>query len=247
VPLGTQSGITPCAPEWAAAGRRFADPDTIGTQGEPKCDHLTASAWEYPADMFRATALTVLAWFVCASLPAAGALTDIERQHLVAHLEMTAAWLADELTGLTAAQIDFRREPNAWTITEVVEHLVVVAPIYWQDLQSALKQPAGGRRSAMTDADVLWYGIDRTRREQAIPTERPTGKLRDLRAALDVYRQHHDRLLRYVKTTRDDLRSHIVPRQGCDAYQWALLISTHEQRHILQIREIKADLKFPKK
>jgi integrase len=36
-------------------------------------------------------------------------------------------------------------------------------------------------------------------------------------------------------------------RQGCDAYQWALLISTHEQRHILQIREIKSDPKFPKK
>jgi hypothetical protein len=38
-----------------------------------------------------------------------------------------------------------------------------------------------------------------------------------------------------------------VRRQQCDAYQWALLISTHEQRHILQIREIKADPRFPKK
>jgi hypothetical protein len=38
-----------------------------------------------------------------------------------------------------------------------------------------------------------------------------------------------------------------VKRQGSDAYQWALLISTHEQRHILQIREIKADARFPKK
>jgi hypothetical protein len=38
-----------------------------------------------------------------------------------------------------------------------------------------------------------------------------------------------------------------VERQGCDAYQWALLISTHEQRHILQIREIKADPRFPAK
>jgi hypothetical protein len=37
-----------------------------------------------------------------------------------------------------------------------------------------------------------------------------------------------------------------VPRQGSDAYQWALLISTHEQRHILQIREIKRDPRFPR-
>lgn len=174
-------------------------------------------------------------------------MSEIERQRLLAHLEMTSRWLVDEVSGLTAAQIAFRQAPNAWTIAEVVEHLVVVAPIYWDDLQTALKQPPSDRRSAMTDADVLWYGIDRTRREDAIPTERPTGQLRDMPAALEAYRKHHERLRQYVSSTRDDLRSHIVRRQGCDAYQWALLISTHEQRHVLQIREIKANPKFPKR
>jgi 5-methylcytosine-specific restriction endonuclease McrA len=196
-----------------------------------------------------ASVLTViaLASFVAVAAPAASALTSAERQHLVAHLEMTAAWLADEVADLTPAQLSFRREPGAWTISEVVEHLVLVAPIYWQDLQAALKQPAGDRRSAMTDADVLWYGIDRTSREQAIPGERTAARPRDAHAVMEAYRTHHDRLLRYVRTTDDDLRSHIVPRQQCDGYQWALLISAHEQRHVLQIREIKADPKFPKK
>ena len=54
------------------------------------------------------------------------------------------------------------------------------------------------------------------------------------------------RMLQYVRTTDDDLRRHVVERERCDAYQWLLLISTHAQRHILQIREIKADPKFPK-
>ena len=53
--------------------------------------------------------------------------------------------------------------------------------------------------------------------------------------------------MRYIRTTTDDLRSRRVARPGCDTYQWALLISMHEQRHILQIREIKADPKYPKK
>ena len=91
------------------------------------------------------------------------------------------------------------------------------------------------------------YGIDRTNREKAIGPETPKGQLRSLQAGLADYRKHHARLLQYVKTTKDDLRSHFVDRQGCDAYQWALLISTHEQRHILQIREIKADPQFPAK
>ncbi len=202
---------------------------------------------QYPAIVASILTLTVFASLVAVASPAASALTSLERQHLVAHLDMTADWLADEVANLTPAQIGFRREPGAWTIGEVVEHLVLVAPIYWQDLQAALKQPAGDRRSAMTDADVLWYGIDRTSKEQAIPGERTAARPRDLHAAMEAYRAHHDRLLRYIRTTDDDLRSHIVTRQQCDGYQWALLISAHEQRHVLQIREIKADPKFPKK
>jgi hypothetical protein len=197
--------------------------------------------------MFRSIAtLALVATVSTARLPAAP-LTPLEREQLVAHLEMTAAWLADEVTGLSAAQISFRPEPDAWSIAQVVDHLVVVAPVYWRDLQAALEQPAGARPSGMSDADVLWYGIDRTRREQAIAGERTSGEPRDMPAALAAYRKHHDRLLQYIRTTNDDLRGHIVERQRCDAYQWALLISTHEQRHILQIREIKANPRFPKK
>jgi hypothetical protein len=197
--------------------------------------------------MNRTLAMAALVLVVNSSLSAAATLTEIERQRLLAHMEMTAGWLADEVSGLSAAQIEFRRAPDAWTIAEIVEHLVVVAPVYWEDLQKALKQSPGDQRSWMTDADVLWYGIDRTRREQAIASERPAGSLRDMRAALEAYRKHHDRLRQYISTTRDDLRSHIVPRQGSDAYQWALLISTHEQRHIQQIREVKADPKYPRR
>ena len=196
--------------------------------------------------IFGAVAAAAVAAVVSAGTATAAPLSPLERQHLVAHMDVTAAWLSDELAGVTPAQAAFRRQPEAWTIAEVLEHLVVVAPIYWQDLQTALKQPRGGRRSAMSDADVLWYGIDRTNREQAIPSERPVGQPRDLKAGLEAYRKHHDRLVQYIKITDDDLRDHIVQRQTCDAYQWALLISTHEQRHILQIREIKADPGFPK-
>ena len=175
-------------------------------------------------------------------------ISDLERQRLLAHLDMTAGWFLDEVSGLSREQTAFRPAPDSWTILQVVEHLVLVGPIYWDDLQKALASAPARGASTNTDAGLLWYGIDRTpvARESAIPTEVPTGQLKDLRSGLQNYRKHHDRLVQFVKTTDADLRSHIVARQGCDAYQWALLISTHEQRHILQIREIKAHPRFPK-
>jgi hypothetical protein len=186
---------------------------------------------------------------LCGGFSVAGAaapLTDVERQRLVAHLEMTGGWLADEVSDLTPSQLSFKPSSQAWSIAQVLDHLLVVGPIYWDDLHAALKTPATRRDTANSDADILWYGIDRTNREKAIPTEIPMGRFRDLSSALAEYRKNHDRLLAYVKTTNDDLRAHYVSRQASDAYQWVLLISTHEQRHILQIREIKSAKGFPR-
>ena len=195
--------------------------------------------------MFRTIVSAALLGLLFTATGIAAPLTEQERQRLIAHLNMTEGWLVDEVSGLSPSQLAYRRAPGSWTILEVVDHLVVVGPIYWQDLQNALKGP-GGKRSPANDADILWYGIDRTHRETAIPTEVPKG-LKDIRSGLETYRKQHARLVEYVRTTKDDLRGHLVERQSSDAYQWALLISTHEQRHILQIREIKSDPGFPQK
>lgn len=196
--------------------------------------------------MIRAIAAAVLL-LVSPAAPAAARISDMDRQRLIAHLEMTSGWFLDEVSGLTPAQLEFRRAPGTWSILEVIDHLAVVGEIYWNDLQRAVKGPPLRRSLAAGDADILWYGIDRTYREKAIPGENPKGQLRDLASGLAAYRKHHARLLDYIRTTKDDLRDRFVERQRCDGYQWALLISTHEQRHILQIREIKADPKFPRK
>ncbi len=182
---------------------------------------------------------------LAAAVASAEPITPLARQRLVAHMEMTARWLEDEVSGLTPAQLAFRPSSTAWSILEVVDHLVVVGPIYWKNLRDATPVSAGPV-GLMNDVDVLWYGIDRTDREIALQAEAASLKLKDLPAGLKAYRAQHAELLQYVRTTSDDLRRRLVARQRSDAYQWALLISTHEQRHILQIREIKAHPKFPR-
>ena len=197
--------------------------------------------------LFRLMAAIVL-WMVVAgsAAPEGRQMTPTERQRLLAHLEMTGTWLLDEIRGLTPAQLAFKRTPDEWSIAQVIDHLLVVGPIYWNDLQTALKSPAGQRENINSDANILWYGIDRSNPEKALSTEVPMGRFKDLPGAIAEYRKSHERLVQYVQTTKDDLRSHWVARQGSDAYQWVLLISTHEQRHILQIRALKAVPGFAK-
>lgn len=128
--------------------------------------------------------IAVLAASAIVSLRSAE-LTTRERSRLVAHLEMTGSWLTDEVSTLSQEQLVFRPTSAAWSIMEVLEHLIVVGPIYWNDLQKALQGRPSQRLLTTGDADILWYGIDRTRRETAIPSERPPGRLRDIRTALE--------------------------------------------------------------
>jgi hypothetical protein len=177
----------------------------------------------------------------------AAPMTALERQRLVAHLTMTGSWLVEEVAGLSPVQLQFRPAPGKWSILEVLDHLVAAEPIYWRDLHAAMKRPPVSLNLSAMDANILWYGIDRTQRQSAIAAEEPKGRLSDARAGLDALRKLHSEMLRYARTTNDALRSHLVEREGCDAYQWFLLISTHEQRHVLQIRETKGHAMFPKK
>ena len=192
-------------------------------------------------------ALFGFAFFAAALSAFANPMTQREREHLVAHLEMTQSWLTDEVSSLSTAQLNFRPASDRWTVAEVVQHLVVSEPNYWKLLRDALKQPPKKLGEQATDADVLWYGIDRTRHEKTSPDQNPKDQNIDFAQALKAFLGLHAQLLEMARSTTEDLRGHAVPEWGVDAYQCLLEISTHEQRHILQIREIKASAGFPKK
>jgi hypothetical protein len=173
-------------------------------------------------------------------------MTAGDRQRLVAHLEMTESWLVSEVKGLSADQLKFRMTPESWSIADVIEHLEIAEPQYWQRVLDSMKQPANTEKLTATDAGILWYGIDRTNRAKTGEARVPKGK-NDAAASLAAFRKLRATIMEYAKGTQEDLRSRKLLEGNMDVYQWALMISTHSQRHILQIREIKANASYPAK
>jgi hypothetical protein len=174
-------------------------------------------------------------------------LTPGERQRLVAHLQMTGDWLAGELAGLSQAQLAFRMTPESWSIKDVVEHLAIAEPQYWSNLEASMKEPVkGGWKPTATDEQMLWYGIDRTNRQRTGEARVPKGQFASAGEALASFRTLREKMLAKARTSPEDFRGRPFMGGGQDVYQWFLMISTHSQRHILQIREIKANPKYPK-
>ena len=157
---------------------------------------------------------------------------------------MTEAWLASEIGGLSPAQQKWKASPDAWSITEVVEHLAVAEAQYWRQLQDSLTQPTG-QTSSVPDTMILWYGIDRTARARTGEARVPAGRYATVAAALADFRTQREAMRTFIRTTQDDLRGRLLKQSQMSVYQALLMISSHSQRHILQIREIKAAQEFP--
>jgi hypothetical protein len=190
--------------------------------------------------------MTVFAAVVVLSSSASAAMKDIDRQRLLAHFDMTEGWLTSELEGLTSEQLTFRSSPEAWSIMDVVEHLAIAEPQYWQRVQDSMKQPAASVKPEATDAGIMWYGIDRTNRAKTGEARVPKGRFKTVEDALAEFRKLRAAIRNYAATTQEDPRSRMLLEGNMDVYQWLLMISTHSQRHILQIREIKAQASYPR-
>ena len=175
-------------------------------------------------------------------------MTPGERQRLIAHLQMTEDWLVGELEGLSDAQLTFKMTPESWSIKDVAEHLAIAEPQYWTNMEASLKTPVKtGWKPEATDEGMLWYGIDRTNRQRTGEARVPHGQFPNAQASLASFRKLRATMLSTAKASQEDFRGRAFMGGGQDVYQWFLMISTHSQRHILQIREIKAHPNYPKK
>src|ERR1700722_7681889 len=200
--------------------------------------------------------MRILRWLpflvIALHLSAAGVtgMTDKDREHLLVHFEMTGQVLAEEVRGLSPAQLEYRASPDRWSIRECVSHLAVAEPDYWRDLMKSVKAPPdmNVKKSVATDADILWYGIDRVVHTKTGGGHEKVDTYKNMDEALAKFEALRATMVAYIKTTNDDLRAHSFGEQELiDSWQWMLEISTHAERHIQQIREIKAEPNFPKK
>ena len=183
---------------------------------------------------------------VLAFTAAAAPMTALERERLAEHFKMTDSWLDSEVAGLTEAQLNWRAGDDKWSITEVVAHLAIAEPQYWKQVQDSMAKPVEeGFKPKATDVGVMWYGIDRTQRNRTADARTPKGEYKTMAAALADFRKLRVEMKKFVEGTQEDLRGRRFLDSQMDVYQWVLMISSHSQRHILQIREVKADPRFP--
>ena len=174
----------------------------------------------------------------------AAPLSNTDRQQLLDHLYKTRQLLVETLRGLTSEQLNFKPAPDRWSILQCAEHLTLAEPFLMTRVEKGTPVEKG-KPAVPTDDTILKDWGTAAEKVKAPPVITPTGQWPDVGAALKEFDQRRAKTIQYVAETNEDLRGKICCG-GMEVFQQILGLSAHVERHVTQMRDVKADPKYPK-
>jgi uncharacterized damage-inducible protein DinB len=181
-----------------------------------------------------------------------GALSDSERSFLLEQLEQSKKAMLASINGLSEEQWKFKPDPTVWSVQECAEHIILAEGYIFGASQRILKTPAVPRpETSNADADRKVVARLQDRSQKATAPEPITPGQRQFATPADAakaFSEARDKSIAYVKSTQDDLRTHVAAGAAgpMDSYQYLLLMASHSARHTAQIKEVEANASYPK-
>ena len=185
------------------------------------------------------------------STPVTGPVNDQERAYAISALQTTQTALHQSVHSLTEAQLAYKPGPDRWSVAECVEHIALIEQGIFMGIQKGMSYPANPEKRAeirYSDVDVIKAVRSRTVTLPSPEPFLPTGHFGSTQAALDAFDEQRERVITYVETVTDDLRTHYfrhIALGWLDIYQAILLLASHGERHRKQIEEVKSSPGFP--
>lgn len=197
-------------------------------------------------------AVSGIALVFAAGVATAEPVSKKERHRLTKHLKASESHFLKSVAGLSDAQWAFKPSEDRWSIAECAEHIAVTEGFLLQAVRGALETTATAEILASANGredEVVAFMLDRSKKFSAPEMVAPTGRWEmSTTAAVDSFKADRIQALELTRGNTS-LRSHTVehPAFGAiDAYAWLFLLSSHTDRHVEQIKEVKAAEGFPK-
>jgi hypothetical protein len=201
----------------------------------------------YPAIVMTLAAVTTL----CAE-----PLTQADRDRALRELQTSREQFLNSIEGLSPAQWTYKAGPDRWSVAEVAEHIIAsesyIGDLVTKQIMGSPADPAkaGQRKVNLTQMDEGFLASlrDRSKKANAPGEIVPKGVYKTPGDAVAAFRTARDKTLEYVRTTNDSLREHFAqpfPGFEMDGVQGLLMIAGHNERHVLQIQEVKQSPGYP--
>lgn len=177
--------------------------------------------------------------------------TEKDREFALKFLNDTKADYIKQLTGISDAQLNFRSAEGRWTIAEIAEHITVVESALFGMMTApgAAKTLKCEDMPRFADTALILAITNRGQKFTAPEQVRPNGRWKTREELLASFEKTRATTIAYIKDNNADLRSTFVqsPMGTIDSLQGILFITGHGDRHLAQLKEVKADAKYPTK
>ncbi|GAA0349535.1 DinB family protein [Bacillus horti] len=155
-------------------------------------------------------------------------------------LRETRDELLETLKGLNADQLNKRKDPNTWSISQICEHLCKTEELY----VIAIKKGLSRKEDSFIEKKSLDFLLDRSTKLEAPDIAKPTDaylEYDDIIKKLSNSRLKLHELLNTVEDPSILSRRHFVHPVFREMLliEWVRSLYLHEQRHMKQINEIK--------
>ncbi|CCW06534.1 TPA: DinB family protein [Bacillus cereus] len=149
--------------------------------------------------------------------------------------------LVEEITLLSNAQFNRKPDKDKWSIAQVCHHLVLLDERVITVISSGLKKLDSTQNERKEIHTIL---LDRTKKFIAPEMIEPSIEPFEVQQMLNMLSKSRKELMRFLSTIEDESvlakKSVMHPALGeLPLDQWIELIYLNEQRHMLQIKEIK--------
>jgi uncharacterized damage-inducible protein DinB len=178
-------------------------------------------------------------------------LSSAERGRLVDYLTTSQELLEEAVRDLSPEQWSYKPALDRWSVAECVEHLALAEQTIFGVVHRALDappvKPVDPKTVRERDQIILRLATDRSEKFSAPEQLKPTSV--PVEESMRTFRQRRGSTLEFARSSHRDLRGHAADHplfKNADTYQWLLLAAAHVERHVNQIRELKAVPGFPR-
>ena len=178
--------------------------------------------------------------------------TETDKKYLIENLKRTRDSLIKETQNLTDQQWHFKESPDRWSINEIVEHLAIWELLLDREISQALV--AGPQpeltRNAKPDSSILIFLMEdkphiTTEYTKPFTFTVPMG-LNTVKNNLAWFLKMRNESLNFLDSTSLDLRYYFLRAGRGNVHQVYITIFAHTDRHLRQVRKVKASANYPR-
>jgi DinB superfamily len=177
--------------------------------------------------------------------------TEDDRKFLLDNLVRSRQEIIEETRNLTKEQWNFKESPDRWNINQIVEHIALWELLFMREVSRALaREPDPAFAHYAPDSVFLDdpKGLKQNNAREytkpfsfAVPLGNNEGKNNVI--WLTTMRNES---IEYLKKENKNIRLQYDYGSGVNVHQYYIMIFSHTDRHLRQLRKVKTHPNYPK-